>query len=166
MAPCSDSSRLPSSRRRSAPTEIGEQVVEEVFLLDAYGVLGEGRGEGGVPRGGGRGPGGERGAEAAFDGGEVGGGVVAPGCGGRQAQDAGGDADAAPVEVAVVGDRMALGGDVGEQGAGGGGEVAFHADQRWAVGPQFVGRGREDGGVLADVDGLSAQAQSGGLSSD
>ena len=74
----------------------------------------------------------------------------APGAGVRQPHDVGGDPDAAPVEVAVVGGQASLGGESGQQDAGGYGDVALDADQRRAAAAELVRGSRDHHGIFAD----------------
>ena len=80
----------------------------------------------------------------------VGGGVPPRGPG-HVGEQAARDAEAAPVEVAVVAQGPPGVGAEPEQAQGGGAGLALEADQRGDVPSEAVGGGEDDGGVLADV---------------
>src|SRR6202035_2251970 len=114
--------------------QVGDEGVRDGFLEDRAVVRGHGGGQGRVPRGWLR-----RSREAyvvglILDGGLVVGGGEAPGARVVPGDDPCGDADAWPVEVAVVAELAARLRDGGRQPVEGGGRLALGADERPGIG--------------------------------
>lgn len=135
--------RQVDSRARRA-SEVGQEPFDDVFFFDAECVGRDVVAQLWVPRcvaGFGWLEGCAESSGHRFEVGRV---VVAPGGGGGsgafgEGEDAGGDAGASPVEVAVVAEGGAAGHEPAEDAVRGYRRAAFQADQGWAGGAQFGG---------------------------
>src|ERR1700691_5939307 len=134
------------------PGQVGDEAVRDGFLEDGTAVRGHRGGQGRVPRGWLRGSGEAYGVGVALDcglvvrGGEEPRARVVPG------DDPRGDADAWPVEVAVVAELAACLRDRGGQAVERGGRLPLGADERLGIGAKLRRRAPEHGRVLAGAD--------------
>src|SRR5487761_323411 len=134
------------------PGQVGDEAVRDGFLVDGTAVRGHRGGQGRVPRGWLRGSGEAYVVGVALDGGLVVGGGEAPGARVVPGDDPSGDADAWPVEVAVVAELAACPRDRGGQAVERGGRLPLGADERLGIGAKLRSRAPEDGRVLAGVN--------------
>src|SRR6202035_2938725 len=144
-----------SVRVTGVSCQVGDEGVRDGFLEDRAVVRGHGSGEGRVPRGW------LRGSREAYvvglvlDGGLVVGSAEEPGARVVPGDDPRGDADAWPVEVAVVAEPAARLRDRGGQPVESGGRLALGADERPGIRAKLRRRAPEDGRVLAGADELA-----------
>jgi hypothetical protein len=133
------------------PGQVDDELVADGLLVDGAAQRRHRGGQGRVPRGRLRGAVQVHLVGALLDGGLIVGGAEAPGLGAVPGDDGARDADARPVEVAVVAERAVPAGDRLGQPVKGGRRLALGADDRRGAGAQVGGCPAQHRRVLADV---------------